>query len=66
MDVHIDEINSTVRATDGQELLSPLVLRQIVKAVLREIRAELEHERCLESERNPYGNVLTHYKPDGR
>jgi hypothetical protein len=50
MDVQIDEVHSTIRTTDGQELLSPQVLQQIVKAVLERLRAEMEHERCVQSE----------------
>lgn len=40
MDIHINEIDSTVRATDSQALLSQPMLRQIVQAVLAELREQ--------------------------
>lgn len=51
MDVHIGEVNSTVRATDSQTLLSPQVLDQIVRVVLERLREEQAHEQRVEEER---------------
>ncbi|MFQ5857426.1 MAG: hypothetical protein ACE5LU_17610 [Anaerolineae bacterium] len=51
MDVHIGEVNSTVRTTDSQALLSPQVLDQIVRVVLERLREEQAHERRVEEER---------------
>lgn len=39
MDVHIDELHSTVDAVDGDALLTPGVQAQIVRAVLRELES---------------------------
>lgn len=60
MDIQIGEVHSTVRATDGQELLSPQVLQQIVQAVLAQLRAELEHERCVQRESEVQVSRLTY------
>lgn len=60
MDVNIGEMNSTVRATDTQSLLSPQLLNQIVKVVLERLRAEQAHERRVADERSIRSSVLTH------
>jgi hypothetical protein len=44
MDVHISEVTSTVRATDSQSMLSPAVLRQIVAAVIAELKRQEQEE----------------------
>ncbi len=59
MDVHIGEMNSTVRATDSQTLLSPQLLNQIVKAVLERLREEQAHEQRVISERSIRSSVLS-------
>ncbi len=51
MDVHINEMNSSVRATDSQSLLAPSVLRQIVEAVLAELQVAQAAGQQRESER---------------
>ena len=51
MEVHIGEVNSTVRATDGSTLLAPDVLRQIVAAVRDQLKAEHDHGRRVADER---------------
>jgi len=66
MDVHIGEVHSTVHASDGQELLSPQVLQQIVKVVLERLRMEMEHEHSLKCDRDLHKSVLTHYTEDWR
>lgn len=40
MDVHIGEMTSNVRAVDGQSLLAPEVLDQIVRVTLARLRDE--------------------------
>lgn len=42
MDVHIGEVTSTVQATDSQSLLSTPLLRQIVSAVIVELKRQEE------------------------
>lgn len=44
MEVHIDEVASTVRAVDGEALLAPATLRKILHAVMQAID-EREHHR---------------------
>ncbi len=45
MHVEIGEVSSTVRAVDGDALLSPRLLERIVSHVARILRAEDERER---------------------
>lgn len=56
MDVHVGEVNSTIRATDTQALLSPQILNQIVTAVLERMREEQAHEQRIADERNVRGH----------
>lgn len=51
MDVHIGEMNSNVRMTDSQALLSPQILEQIVRVVLERVREEDAHRGRVEDER---------------
>jgi hypothetical protein len=51
MEVHIGEVNSTIRATDGSTLLSPEVLRQIVAAVREQLKTEHDHDKRVADER---------------
>jgi hypothetical protein len=62
MDVHIGEIDSTIRATDSQALLSPPMLRQIVRAVLAELREQegREQRRAQERRIEPGAATSTH------
>jgi hypothetical protein len=66
MDVHVGEVNSTVRATDTQALLSPQVLNQIVQAVLERMREEQAHERRVADERRLRSSVLPRNGQDWR
>jgi hypothetical protein len=58
MDVHIGEMNSTVRATDTQSLLSPQLLNQIVKVVLERMREEQAREQRIADERSIRSSAL--------
>lgn len=51
MDVQIDEMTSTVQATDSAALLDQAVLERIVRAVTARVREELHHERRVADER---------------
>jgi len=51
MDVHVGEMNSTVRVADSQALLSPQVLEQIVRAVLARVRDEKARGERADEER---------------
>jgi hypothetical protein len=59
MFVHIGEMNSTVRATDTQSLLSPQLLDQITKAALERLRVEQAHEQRIANERSIRSSVLS-------
>lgn len=50
MDVHIGEMNSTVRMTDSASLLSPQILEQIVRVVLERLKDEQAHLKRVEDE----------------
>ena len=50
MDVHIGELQSTVRLTDAQTLLSPQVLAEITRLVAARVREEQEHARRVDDE----------------
>lgn len=64
MDVHINEVNSTVRATDTQALLSPELLNQIVRAVMERLRDEQAHEKRVANERSIRSSVLVDDEQD--
>jgi len=51
MDVNIGQMNSTVRVTDEQTLLSPRVMEQIIRTVLVRLKDEQDRTRPLEEER---------------
>ena len=66
MDMHIGEVNSTVRATDADALLSPQVLERIVRAVLERMREEHAHDRRVNDERRLRPDALTEPGQDWR
>jgi hypothetical protein len=57
MDVQIGEINSTVRAVDGQSLLTPQLLNEIIRAVMAEMEARSLHDRRVRAEQRVTGGV---------
>jgi hypothetical protein len=57
MDVEIGEIASTVRAVEGDSVLSPRTMEQIVRAVLRALHEERNHERRVRAEQRVTGGV---------
>ena len=50
MDVHIDELQTTVDTIDGSALLAPQTLEQIVRAVLRALEVQQRDQRRLQAE----------------
>ncbi len=50
MEVHIDEMVSTVHAVDSEALVSPAVLRQIIQHVMRSVRDEHDHAQRVRNE----------------
>ena len=57
MDVEIGEVVATVRAVDGSSLLTPDVMRQIVKAVLGAVQEQERHHARVAVERRVTGGV---------
>jgi hypothetical protein len=57
MEVTIGEVNSTVRAVDGDSVLSPRAMDQIVRAVLSAVRAEKEHGQRVRAEKRVTSGV---------
>ena len=49
MNVHVGEVNSTIRTVDNG--ISPELVERLSAVLLVRLRAELEHERRLEAER---------------
>lgn len=57
MDVEIGEVAATVKTVDGNTLVSPDVLRQIVKAVMRAVDERDGHATRVRAERRVSGGV---------
>jgi hypothetical protein len=57
MDVEIGEVTTTIRAVDGSALLSPEVMKQIVKVVLRAVEEQEAHAQRVRAERRVTGGV---------
>jgi hypothetical protein len=50
MDVIISDVVSTVRAVDSEALLSPRVMEEIVRAVLRAVEEQEAHQMRVRNE----------------
>lgn len=50
MEVHIDEVASTVRAVDSETLLSPQTLRKILHAVMQALDEREQHRERVRAE----------------
>ena len=57
MNVEIGEVVATVKAVDGSSLLTPDVMKQIVKAVLRAVQDDQSHRDRTGAERRVTGGV---------
>lgn len=51
MEVHIEEMQSTVHATDSESMLNPALMRRIVRAVLAELSDRQISEQRWQEER---------------
>ena len=51
MDIEIDELVSSVHAVDGDAVLAPAVLQEIVRVVTAAVRRDLARDHRLRSER---------------
>ncbi len=50
MDVQINEVQSTVRAVDGDSLLSPATLQRIINVVLQAVNDQESHRQRVRAE----------------
>jgi len=57
MDVHIGEMNSSVRVSDTEALLSPQILDQIVRAVIARLHEDTARQQRGEADRRLRNNV---------
>ena len=57
MDIEIGELTSTVRAVDGQALLTPRVMQAIVRTVTDATKENEAREQRAEAERRVTGGV---------
>jgi len=57
MDVEIGQLTSTVRAVDGQALLTPRVMQAIVRTVTEATKDNEAREQRAEAERRVTGGV---------
>ena len=55
MDVHISDVVSTVRTVDTEAVLSPRVMEQIVRAVLRAVEENEAHRTRVQQEQRIAG-----------
>ena len=62
MDVHIADVVSTARVLDNEALLSPLVMEQIVRAVLRAVEENEAHRTQVQQERRIAGGAGAEYE----
>jgi hypothetical protein len=59
MEVIIQEMESTVRAVDGQALLHPQVLSRIIAQAIAGMKEHMAHERTVQEERKTRPGGLT-------
>lgn len=64
MEVHIDEVVSTVHAIDSEALVSPAVMRQLVQTVMQHVRAEQDHARRVRNEQGVNAGRTQHGASD--
>jgi len=50
MEIHIDEVASTVHAVDDNALVSPAIMRQILALVMKQVRQEQAHAQRVRGE----------------
>jgi len=65
MQVEINEVVSTVRAMDGDALLTPQTLNRIVTAVLKALQDVEAHRARVSAETKVTGGVAAEQRKDG-
>ncbi len=58
MNIHIGELNTTVRTVDSEMLLSPQVLAQITSVVLQAVREQESHQQRVHAERRVTSGIF--------
>ncbi len=66
MDVHIADVVSTVRTVDNEALLSPRVMEEIVRAVLRAVEEQDAHRARVQQEQRIAGGAFDEMDAGGR
>jgi len=66
MDVEINEMQSNVRAIDGESLLTPQTLQRIINVVLAAMREESAHGERVNAEQRITGGVTKEIERSGR
>jgi len=59
MEVIVHEMESTVRAVDGQALLHPSILNRIIAQAVARMKEHQDHERVVREERKMRPNVTS-------
>jgi hypothetical protein len=59
MEVMIHEMESTVRAVDGQALMHPSVMQKIVAHAIARLKEHMAHERVVKEEREMRPNLTS-------
>ena len=59
MDVHIEEVNSTVRVMDSDSLLTQRVIDQIARALLPRVKEDFAHEARVADESKLRASVFS-------
>jgi len=57
MEVNIEELVSSVRAIDGDSVLSPKTMEKIVRTVLEAVQMKEQHRMRVQAERKITGGV---------
>jgi|HubBroStandDraft_3_1064219.scaffolds.fasta_scaffold294954_2 hypothetical protein len=57
MEVNIEDVVSTIRAVDGDSVLSPKTMEKIVRTVLEAVHQREQHRKRVQTERKVTGGV---------
>jgi hypothetical protein len=50
VDVYINEMSSTVRATDSEALLNPQILEKLLRVMIAKLKEHQQHEKAVKDE----------------
>lgn len=57
-DIEINQVNTTMRAVDGDSLLTPQTMEKLVRAVLQAFNEQVAYNRRVHAERRLTGGVV--------